>query len=259
MDLTPAEALQEAARRIDRGEAFALITIVKASGSTPRKEGARMLVSADRSISGTIGGAAVERIAIDHALEAIRTRDASRLELNLNDQESTETGMICGGSVELLIEPFGREARLFLFGAGHVAEPTARLARELGFRVIVLDERPEWATVERFPGCEVRVDRLEELAESIQPTQDDFIAIMTHCHADDYRVVTRVIGKPCRYLGLIGSRKKSVEIRQRLAGERFSSEQISRLTCPIGLEIGSHTPMEIAVAIAGQIVKVRNG
>ncbi len=253
------DILVETARRLERGEGFALVTLVKAEGSTPRKAGARMLVSLDGSTSGTVGGAAVELLAIEKARACLVTGLIERLELNLNDLEATETGMICGGRVELLIEPLGAGARLHLFGAGHVAEPTAKLARELGFTVFVYDERAEWATPSRFPDCALTIGVCEESAENILTNDADFILIMTHCHADDYKILTRVVRKPFHYLGVIGSQKKGVEIRKFLQRDGFAEDEINRITCPIGLPIGSHTPFEIAVSVTAQLVQVRNG
>ncbi|MBM3327885.1 MAG: XdhC family protein [Calditrichaeota bacterium] len=251
------EYLVEVARRIEAGERFALVTIVKATGSTPRKEGSRMLVDPAGDVVGSVGGAAVERLAILKALEAMASGQISRLELSLNDLEAVETGMICGGRVELLIEPFGTGPALHLFGAGHVAQPTARLAVDLGLSVTIYDERPEWASAGRFPRCRIVTGRYEDLADALMSAPDDLIAIMTHCHADDYRVLTRVARKPCRYLGVIGSPRKSLEIKKRLSDDGFSKDEIARIECPIGLDIGSHTPVEIAIAVAGRLVQVR--
>lgn len=249
--------LIEAARRLQTGESFVMATITRASGSTPRKVGSRMLVAPGGGIFGTIGGASAERLVIEAAVEALETGEIRRLELDLDDPRGEETGMICGGRIEVLIEPFGVEARLVLFGAGHVAKATAKLAVEVGFCIAVFDERPEWASAVRFPGAAIKTGRLEELAEGFKPRPSDFIAIMTHCHEDDYQVLRRVIRKGASYLGVIGSRKKSIEMRERLAGDGFSGEEIARIVCPIGYDIGSHTPEEVAVAVVAQLIQIR--
>jgi len=257
-NLPPADApLIEAAHRLERGERFALVTVIRTEGSTPRKVGARMLVDINGAIFGTVGGAAVERIAMERAQAALHSGQVQRLELDLNDLEHMQTGMVCGGRMELLIEPFGGGPRLLLFGAGHVAQPTARLAREVGFEVVIHDNRPEWATAERFPNCQIRIGEWSELTENIVTTADDFIAIMTYCHDEDYAVLSRVLRKQFFYLGVIGSPRKAVEIRRRLGEDGFSQVEIDRMTCPIGLDIGSHTPAEIAVSIVGQLVMTR--
>lgn len=249
----------EASRWLEAGRRFAMATIVEAHGATPRKVGARMLIEPDGKIFGTIGGAAAEVIVVEKARKALEGGDAVRIELDLNDLEGHQTGMICGGRIAILVEPFGAGPRLILFGAGHCGYEVARLVGGLGFNVVVYDERPDWASRERFPNALINVGPVEETANAVATSAEDFIAIMTHCHADDYKVLTRVLRKPAAYLGVIGSKRKAVEIRSSLKRDGFSEAEIGRVKCPIGLDIGSHTPLEIAVAVAAEMVAVKNG
>ncbi|HHE47225.1 MAG TPA: hypothetical protein ENL08_05960, partial [Bacteroidetes bacterium] len=154
--------------------------------------------------------------------------------------------------------PFGAGPLVHLFGAGHVAQPTAKLLMDVGYRLVVYDARAEWALPERFPGADITVGELDELSEKLASTDRDFILVMTHSHAQDYSVLKRLMRKPFYYLGVIGSERKAAEIRERLAGDGFSKAEIARITCPIGIEIGSHTPVEIAVSVAAQLVKLKN-
>lgn len=247
--------LEIAARLLATGEKFTLVTIIKAKGSTPRKAGSRMIVYPNGEIFSSIGGGAVERLAIESARKSMKSGEIEYLKLNLNDMAHESTGMICGGNVELMIEPFGHKPRLFIFGGGHVAHPTAMLAQKIGFPVTVFDQREDWANVERFPNMEIKHGATEEIAESFDTNQDDFIVVMTHCHDDDYKILTRVIRKPFHYLGVIGSKHKSIEIRKELKSDGFTPAEIERITCPIGLKIGSHTPDEIAISVAAQLIK----
>lgn len=216
-----------------------------------------MVVDPDGRIAGTVGGAAVEKIAIEKALRALSSGKTERVELDLNDIEHLQTGMVCGGTIELLVEPFGVGPRLLLFGAGHVAAPTARLAREVGFPIVIHDARPEWANEDRFPGASIKVGNTETLADQAETTPDDFLAVMTYCHDEDYKVLVKLIQKPFYYLGVIGSPGKAKEIRKNLAGDGYSKEEMERVTCPIGIDIGSHTPAEIAVSVAAQLISWR--
>ena len=252
-----AELLSEAAARIERGEPFAMVTVIRASGSTPRTEGSRMLVNQAGDVVGSVGGGRIERLAIEKALQTFATGRIEHLEQDLNHPGDQESGMSCGGSVELLIEPFGMGPRLYLFGAGHVAQPTTQLAGRVGYHVTVHDSRQKWANRERFPGAIVRVGDMEELAEQLDTTGRDFLLVMSHSHAEDYRVVKRLLRKSFFYLGMIGSPRKAAEIRSKLMGDGFSEEEIARLTCPIGMDIGSHTPMEIAVSVTAQLISLR--
>lgn len=252
-----AHILTLAARRIESGRRFALVTVIRATGSTPREVGARMIVDGDGSIVGSIGGAAVERLAMEEAMASLRSRRIASVEYDLNDVEHIQTGMICGGRMGVLVEPFGVGPRLHIFGAGHVAQAVARLTSELGFDITVYDARPEWASRERFPQAEIVLNAPQESAERLAPAPDDFIAIMTWCHDEDYAVLRRLLAKPFYYLGVIGSRRKAVEIREKLKGDGFAEELISRVTCPIGMPLVTHTPAEIAVSFAAQLLELR--
>ncbi len=235
-----------------------MVTVTATHGSTPRKVGARMVVGPGGEIVGTIGGAELEKLAIEKALQCLTSGRIERLDLDLDDLEHTQTGMACGGRMELLIEPFGVGPRLLLFGAGHVAKSTGSLAAEVGFSVVVLDARPEWANQDRFPRATIEIGPTEDLADQLDSTHDDFIAVMTHSHDQDYKVLTRILRKPFFYLGVIGSERKAAEIRHRLADDGFTEEEVARMTCPIGLDIGSHTPVEIAVSMVAQLIAVRS-
>ncbi len=160
--------------------------------------------------------------------------------------------------MELMIEPFGIGSRLFVFGAGHVAEPTVRLAVEVGFEVTVLDSGEQWATAERFPGARIKIGDTDVLAGKLRPAADDFIVVMTATHDEDYRITKQLLRKPFYYLGVIGSARKAAEIKRLLARDGFTEDEIMRMTCPIGMDIGSHTPAEIAVSVAAQLIQRRN-
>jgi len=252
------EPLVKAAELLKSGESFVMVSVVKASGSTPRKEGARMIVLADGPSVGSVGGGALENYAIERSKAIIGSGKIERAEIDMNDIEGGETGAICGGKVELLFEPFGSELRLHLFGAGHVAQPTAKLAMEVGFKAFIYDSRMELATAERFPGAAIKMGEFEELAESLETTSEDFIAVMSYSHDVDYRILLKLLRKPFRYLGVIGSVRKAAEFRRWLKRDGFTEEEIARLTSPIGFEIGSHTPLEIAISVAAQLVKIKN-
>ena len=128
---------------------------------------------------------------------------------------------------------------------------------DVGFRIIVNDSRDEWANTNRYPGASVKVGDLEKIAEQLETTDDDFIVVMTHSHEIDFAVLQQLLRKPYYYLGVIGSPRKAVEFRNKLKKEGFSEEEISRLTCPIGIDIGSHTPAEIAVSVIAQLIALR--
>lgn len=236
------------------GERGALATVVRTSGSTPQRPGARLLLRADGSTVGTVGGGAIEH-AVIQALEAARKSGTTEL---LVRNLAQDLGMCCGGRMEIFIEPIAGAPCLHVFGAGHVARATAPLAHSLGFEVRVIDEREELNTVERFPGCALDLRDAETVLKSILLGDNDWVLIVTHDHQLDQRVLELCLRQQPRYLGLVGSRRKLVRITQRLL-QKDPSLSFERLHSPVGLDLGAIGPEEIAVSIAAELVAVRRG
>jgi len=246
---------------LTRGDEVALITIVSSNGSTPQRVGAKMLVFADGRTVGTIGGGCYENDALLKAREALRTRKAIRAKYDLNDDFAEETGLVCGGQMEVFIEPLEAPPALYVFGAGHVGYYVARLASEAGFEVHVIDDRAAFANRERFPAAaDVVVDDIPTwLAATTLPTSA-YAVIVTRGHRHDLDALQALASRPLRYLGLIGSRAKVARIyEQLLAQGSITLEHLSHVHAPIGLDIGAVTPQEIAVSIVAELVAVRRG
>jgi len=247
------QVLEEVLKLERTGEAGALVTLIEAGGSTPRHDVARMVMRADGSIVGTIGGGNLEYQMMQRAREVM-----AQGEPVLEKRKLSELGMTCGGAVQVLIEPSGQRPRLAIFGAGHVAVELARLAAHCDFLVQVIDDRPEFASPERFPEASL-------LVHSFDPDQwgdlrlgpASFAVVVTRGHEHDYRVVRALIEGDLAYLGMMGSKKKVHEAHRRMAEEGVAAEALGRLRAPIGLAIGSETPAEIAVSIVAQLIEVR--
>lgn len=240
------------AELVDHAEACALVTVVRTVGSTPRAMGARMIVRAGGISEGTIGGGRVEQEAIALAAEVLATGSPRFVEMKLTQ----ELGMCCGGQVSLFIEPIAVAPLLVVYGAGHVGRATAAAAMAAGYRVHVVDERADQLTAARFPGCSLHGD-LE--APEIPLVEGAFVLVTTHDHGLDQRLVERVLKRPHRWLGLIGSRRKAETTRQRLEAKGFEAAAIASVRCPVGVAIGAETPEEIAISIVGELVAVRRG
>ena len=241
----------------------ALVTVVAVKGSAPREPGAKMIVKADGSIIGTVGGAVMEHKAIQEALEAMKDGEPRKITYLLHEEEhsgdKTETGMICGGEMELFIEPQLPAPTLYLFGAGHVARPTAMLAAMCGFRVELFDNRQDMASQERFPEAAAIDHRsLKVSAGSLEPSRESYAVIVTHSHETDYNALRNLLGKSFKYIGVISSRRKWKTMRAKLLDEGFSPELLDSVRSPIGLDIGSETPEEIAVSIVAELIKEKN-
>ena len=247
---------QEVVRIKTEGEEAALVTVVAVEGSTPREEGAKMLVRADGSIMGTIGGGRIEAQVMKEAAEVIRKGEPQRLCFSL--KEGGELGMICGGDTEVFIEPILSPPTLYIFGGGHIALPLAKMGKMIGFKIAVIDDRPEFAHPERFP--EAGLTLAEDFAKSFQKLKINklsYIVIVTHGHEGDEAVLEEALATEARYIGMIGSRAKNQIVYSNLLAKGISQKQLDRVHAPIGLNIHAQTTEEIAISILAEIIQVR--
>jgi xanthine dehydrogenase accessory factor len=245
---------------LERGEAAALVTIVATRGSTPQRVGAKMLVFADGRVVGTIGGGCYENEAFWKAREAITARKPQLVHYELADDVAEANGLICGGQMDVYIEPIEPSAELYIVGAGHIGHHLARLAGEAGFRVHVLDDREKFANRERFPhAVEVVVDDIPTWLRSTSMPAHAYAVIVTRGHVNDLEALRALAPRQLRYLGLIGSRAKIARLYEVLLSEGVPAEQLQRIYAPIGLQIGAVTPPEIAVSILAELIAVKYG
>jgi xanthine dehydrogenase accessory factor len=237
------------------GERVALATVIGVDGSAPRAAGARMLVWADGRTLGTIGGGTFEHRVTAAAVDAISAGLPRRYTVHL----TRDLGMCCGGAMDVYIEPLAPRERLIVFGAGHVAVPTAAIARDLGFDVTVVDERDDYARSERFPGIEVVNADPRRWVASLETDARTYLLLVTHEHALDQALLQVLLPRTWAWLGLIGSRSKVARFFLRLRAAGVDESLFSRVSTPVGLDIGAETPEEIAVSIAAELVRVRRG
>jgi xanthine dehydrogenase accessory factor len=236
----------------------ALVTIVRTNGSTPQRVGAKMLVYEDGQTVGTIGGGCYENDAFQKARLAIGSGRPQLVRYDLNDDFAEESGLICGGQMDVFIEPIVGAARLYVFGAGHVGYHVARLGSLAGFRVHVIDDREKFANTSRFPdAAEVVVDDIAQWIGDHPLPRDAYAVIVTRGHRHDLDALRALVPQPIRYLGLIGSRAKIARLYDMLAGEGIRPEDLRRVHAPIGLDLGAVTPEEIAIAIAAELIAVK--
>lgn len=238
---------------LQQGERVAMVTVIRNEGSSPRKTGARMLVRADGSIVGTIGGGTVELEVIQRAREVLKNDEPQLFKVHL----TRDLGMCCGGGMEFFIEPLSQDPPLVIFGAGHVAQALAPLAQQLGFEVTIIDEREEFNTEERFPGLKRVVDDPMEALKELPYGPNLYIVVVTHLHRLDEDLLRAMATREWHYLGMIGSRAKVAKFVDRLVARGVPPEALDRVTMPIGLNLGALTPAEIAVSIAAELIQVR--
>lgn len=242
-----------AAEAMRTGRSAALVTVVGFDGSAPRHAGARMLVYADETLVGTVGGGEWERRCIDAALQALERGTPLRLAAHL----TRDLGMCCGGAMDAYIEPLATQARLHVFGAGHVGQALVEVVAGLDFDVHVYDERDEWLNDDRFTGVTAHVGDPRRALPVL--TERDYAVVLTHSHALDQDLVEALLPQAFAYLGMIGSRPKVAKFLVRFRAAGLDEGLFSRLSAPVGLDIGAETPHEIAISIAAELVRARRG
>jgi xanthine dehydrogenase accessory factor len=242
------------------GRRGALATIINVRGSIPSFNTAKMLVRDDGSIVGTIGGGCVEADVWQAAREVMEQEKPRTLTFNLNQNPKDDTGLVCGGTLEVYVEPVLPVSVLYLFGAGHVAHAIYKIARIAGFDVIVVDDRDAYANQERFPEArEVIAADFDDATAKLEPTESSYIAVVTRGHRDDMRVLRWAVQTAARYVGMIGSKRKTLAIYKELEQQGIALALFDKVTAPIGLEIGAITPEEIAVAVVAEMISVKRG
>ncbi|HEY1806100.1 MAG TPA: XdhC/CoxI family protein [Terracidiphilus sp.] len=240
------------------GRSGAVATIVNSRGSIPSFQSAKMLIRDDGSIAGTIGGGCVEAEVWQAAREVIAQEKPRTLTFDLNQDPKYDTGLVCGGTLEIFIEPVLPVPLLYIFGAGHVAVELFKAARNAGFDCIVTDDREAYANAERFPNAAAIVAKdVDDALKELAPTESSYIVIATRGHRDDMRVLRWAVQTPARYVGMVGSKRKAITVFRELTDEGLDPELFARVHSPVGLDIGAVTPEEIAVAIVAELVAVR--
>jgi len=239
------------------GQRGAIATIVHTNGSIPSYESSRMLVRDDGSIVGTVGGGCVEAEVWAAAKDVIRSEEPRKMTFNLNHEAGYDTGLICGGTLEIFVEPMLPQPMLYVFGCGHISGAVAKIASLAGFGITIVDDREAFANAERFPMAGELYTSYEEAFEKIRPNASSYLLIVTRGHKDDMRVLAWAVGTAARYIGMIGSKRKVISVYKALEKEGFAPDKFERVHAPVGLDIGALSPEEIAVSIAAELIAVR--
>ncbi len=251
------EAACDLARRGKRG---AMVTIVETTGSTPRKAGAKMLVDEDGRVTGTVGGGCVEADLYGFAREVIRTGRVQVREVDLSARTADENDMLCGGRIRVVIEPVMADEQVVILGAGHISRALCEICRLLDFQVTVTDDREAFCNAGRFPGAQrLVVAPFEEQFAGLEIGPSASVVIVTRGHQYDEVCMEQALRSGAGYIALVGSRTKVGVFRAHLREKGFTKEQLDRVECPAGLDIGAETPEEIAISIAARLVQVRRG
>ncbi len=254
----PDDIYQEIVRLRAAGRGAALATIIQVRGSIPAYECAKLLVRDDGSQLGTIGGGCVEAEVWQAAREVLREEQPRRLTFHLNHDAAHDQGLICGGTLEVFVEPILAAPVAMLFGAGHVSLALARAAALAGFEVVVVDDRAGFASRERFPeAAALHVGEFDQLLPTLAVPAQAYLLIVTRGHKSDLRVLRWALDTPARYIGMIGSRRKVLAVYRELEAEGVPRSRLAQVYAPLGLSLGAITPGEIAIATLAEMIAVR--
>jgi xanthine dehydrogenase accessory factor len=251
------DLFEEIVRMRRAGQRGALATIVHTDGSIPSYESSRMLVREDGTSAGTIGGGCVEADVWAAAREVMHKEAPRKLVFHLNNEASYDNGLICGGTVEIFVEPILPQPVLYLFGAGHVSTAVAKAAQAVGFGIGVIDDREAFANAQRFPAAQEIYTSFEDAFQKLRPNSSSYLVIVTRGHKEDMRVLAWAVRTQARYVGMIGSKRKVLSVYKALEKEGYAADEFERVYAPMGLNIGALSPEEIAVSIVAELVAVR--
>lgn len=252
------DVYEELVRLRQAGQKCALATIIEVRGSIPSHENAKMLIRQDGTFVGTVGGGCVEAEVWDAAREVMETERPRKLSFSLGHDASYENGLICGGQLEIYVEPILPQPRLLLFGGGHVSKSICAVATMAGFATTVVDDREAFANPARFPEAAATLSgEYEALFPQIALNDGAFIVIVTRGHRDDMRVLRWAVTTPARYVAMVGSKRKVISTVKELEKEGMPRSLFERIHAPMGLEIGAISPEEIAVSVVAEMIAVR--
>src|SRR5215470_16206786 len=241
---------EEVVRLRRLGQKCALATIVQVNGSIPSYESAKLLVREDGSMVGTIGGGCVEAEVWNTAREVMETERPRHMNFSLGQDAAYDNGLICGGQLNVFVEPVLPQPFAFIFGAGHVSKSLSKVASLAGFATVIIDNREQFANKERFPEADrVYAEEYEDACAKLDIHESSYLIIVTRGHRDDMRVLRWAVGTPARYVAMIGSKRKTINVVKELEKEGIPREAFEKIHAPMGLEIGAITPEEIAVSV----------
>ncbi len=254
----PMDVFEELVEIRRRGQKAALCTIVEVEGSIPSFQSAKMLIREDGSMVGTIGGGCTEAEVWNAAREVMETEKPRMLSFRLNQEAAYDNGLICGGQLNVYVEPVLPIPTAYIFGGGHISKSLSKVASLAGFRTAVIDDREAYANAERFPEAfEVHADDYENVFPKLHVSSATYLIIVTRGHKDDMRVLRWAAATEARYVAMIGSKRKTIEVAKQLIREGVPADQLERVHAPMGFDIGAVTPEEIAVSVVAEMIHHR--
>jgi xanthine dehydrogenase accessory factor len=254
----PMDVYEELVALRRAGQKCAVATIVEVAGSIPSFQSAKMLIREDGTMVGTIGGGCTEAEVWQAARDVIESEQPKMLQFNLGQEAAYDNGLICGGQLNVYVEPILPIPNALIFGGGHISKSLSKIASLAGFRTMIIDNRDTYANRDRFPEAEeVFAEEYEDAFPKLPANDSTYAIIVTRGHRDDMRVLRWAAEQPLRYVGMIGSKRKTLEVVKQLRKEGIDLEKLSVIHAPMGFDIGAVTPEEIAVAVVAEMIQRR--
>jgi len=252
------EIFKEIAKICSEGGSAALASVVQVRGSTPREVGSKLLIKGDGSLVGSLGGGALEAKICREAMTVLSQGKAKMLHFDLTGRGAEGDQMLCGGEMDIFIEPILPPPTLYIFGAGHISLAISKMAKMAGFRVVVIDDRAEFANPNRFPEADqIVVEDFSTSLPRLRINDSSYIAIVTRGHQFDEEVLEWAARTEACYIGMIGSKRKNQVVFEDLRSKGISRDKLEQVHAPIGLDIGAETPEEIAVSIVAELITIK--
>ncbi len=252
------DVYEELVRLRRSGQKCAVATIVQVNGSIPSYESAKLLVREDGSMVGTVGGGCVEAEVWNAAREVMETEKPKHLTFSLGQDAAYDNGLICGGQLNVFVEPVLPQPFAYIFGAGHVSKSLSKVASLAGFATVIADDREQFANRDRFPEADqVYAEEYESLFPKLPVNESCYLVIVTRGHRDDMRVLRWAVSTPAKYIAMIGSKRKTIGVIRELEKEGIPRSAFEKIHAPMGLDIGAITPEEIAVSVVAEMIAVR--
>jgi xanthine dehydrogenase accessory factor len=251
------DIISKLAELIHEGKAVTLCTVVESKGSTPRHQGSKMLVFPSGKILGTVGGGEIENRVIAEALEALKTGKTRIIRYEMVDPAKGDAG-VCGGQVEVYVEPYLPAPLVLIVGGGHVGKAVAHVAKWLGFRVVVSDDRAELCTPEVTPDADqFLVCEMADIPQKFEIDNQTYIILTTRVMVVDVPGLAPLLDTKAAFIGVIGSQRRWLMTRNELISQGVPEEKLDRVHSPVGLELNAETPEEIAISIMAEVIMLR--
>ena len=241
-----------------KGIPFVLATVLARKGATPRKDASKMLIDAAGILFGSIGGGTAEAEVVRAAKKILRSGDPEILTIDLTGNDSEENEFVCAKQIEVYMEPILPAPTLYIFGTGNVGKALSNIAAFAGFRIVVVDDRDKYATVERFPQAnDFIIDSWENILNGIELNNDSYLFIATREHHIDELCLRFALKSSVRYIGMLGNLRKIRLLKEYLGAEGVGASQLARVSVPVGLDLGAESSEEIAISIAAELIAAR--